>query len=480
MRLLGVGTTVRTLAAGPAGASGHKSDFTRFIVDLSRMDRADLPAGAEIIYDLQEINVLVVSAERESLSDSLAATPDLELRQHDRFGQTTLTAGTDIDDNDTTNVDADDVGPVEEHDEDDPPDHPAEPTRRDLQWNDHALSLSEEIHDEVTGEGTRIGIIDTGVFDEHPDLTENVNAELSQNFTDDDGDFRPESPETDHGTHVAGIAAARNDADPEGNTGVVGVAPDTEILALRVFSATGGAATGDILAAVVYAAQTECDAVNLSLGFPAPFVFLDRFGDLLRRVRDLYARAFEFARTAGTVPVTSAGNDGLDMADENVLALPTEAPGAFTVSATGPIGYLWDDEPADEIEPEEAVESLREPTSGPAFYTNYGAVDISASGGNIDLSAPRDVAAEYDLVLSTVAPENGWGYKAGTSMAAPRVVGAIALVRAKAPNARVSQIEELLCSTADDLGEAYHGDGHLNLVGLIDAVEDLDTDSTDE
>lgn len=474
IKFLGIGTAISTLAASPAVASKGNSDSDRFIVDLKETNRADLPAETEIIHDLQEIDLLVVSADEKSLPDSIASIPDLKVRQHDLFGQTMTDAEMSADGKET-DVSEDDVGPVEEHDEDDLPDHPAEPTRRDLQWNDHALSLSEEVHDEVTGEGTRIGIVDNGVFDEHPDLADNVNTELSRNFTDDGGDFRPESPNDDHGTHVSGIAAARNDANPEGNTGVVGVAPDAEIVALRVFSATGGAATGDILAAVVYAGKNGCDAVNLSLGFPEPFVYLDLFGDLLRRLRDLYARAFEFARTAGTVPVTSAGNDSLDMSDENILALPTEAPGAFSVSATGPIGYLWDDKPSDEIEPEEAIEGLRKPTFNPAFYTNFGSIDISASGGNIDLDAPSDVAAEYDLVLSTVAPEKGWGYKAGTSMAAPRVVGAVALVRAKAPKARVSQVEDLLCSTADDLGESYHGDGHLNLVELIDAAEDLDT-----
>ena len=476
-KLLG-GLPVAALGPTRAAASGPDSDTVRLIVDLQQTDRARLPDDLEIVHDLREIDLLVIRGSPELLrqTDATAFTPDLSVRQHEGFERSLPTA-TRTEETHPKDVSDADVGPAEEYAESDLPDHPAEPTRRHRQWSDHARSLSEEVHDEVTGTGSRIAVVDSGVFDEHPDLAGSVNTSLSRNFTDDGGDFRPQSPRHDHGTHVAGIAAAGNEADPDGDTGVIGVAPDAEIVALRVFGSNGGAATGDVLAAVVYAAKHGCDAVNLSLGFPSPFVYLDRHGAFLRRVRDLYARAFEFARSHGTVPITSAGNDGLDMTDDNVLVLPADAPGTLTVSATGPIGYLWDDAPTDGIEPEKALEGLREPAADPAFYTNYGAIDVSACGGNMDLEASESAPAECDLVLSTVAPDTGWGYKGGTSMAAPHVAGAIALVRSQAPEMTVDRVESLLRSTADDCDQTYHGDGFVNFVRLIDAVEDVDIDT---
>ncbi len=477
VKLLG-SLPVTALAPTQAAASESDGDATRLIVDLQQTDRAGLSDDLEIVHNLSEIDLLVVRASPElrRQTGSTAVTPDLSVRQHEGL-ERNLPAATRTEEKHPEDVNDADVGPAEEYAESDLPDHPAEPTRRHRQWSDHARSLSEEVHDEVTGTGSRVAVVDSGVFDEHPNMANCVNTALSRNFTDDRGDFRPRSPRHDHGTHVAGIVAAGNGANPDDDTGVVGVAPDAEIVALRVFGSSGGAATGDVLAAVVYAAKHGCDAVNLSLGFPSPFVYLDRYGAFLRRVRDLYARAFQFARSHGTVPVTSAGNDGLDMADDNVLVLPADAPGTLTVSATGPIGYLWDDAPTDEIEPEEALEGLQKPAADPAFYTNYGAIDVSACGGNMDLGASGTAPAEYDLVLSTVAPDTGWGYKGGTSMAAPQVAGAIALVRSQAPEMTVDRVESLLRSTADDRDQTYHGDGFVNFVRLIDAAEGVDTDT---
>ncbi|MFC6726620.1 S8 family serine peptidase, partial [Halobium palmae] len=224
--------------------------------------------------------------------------------------------------------------------------------------------------------------------------------------------------------------------------GVLGTAPETDLVALRVFSGEEGA-SGDTLAALVYAAKVGCDAANLSLGYPLPYVYPDEYPELLE-IAEMYDRAVEYAREREMVVVNSAGNDALDMSPENVLSLPTEVPGVFGVSATGPVGFLWDDEPPIEefaLHPRK----LREEPSQPAVYTNYGhGVDVSAAGGNYDPEALAEAEDGdddnpewyYDLVFSTVfeTAEDGaksadYGWKAGTSMAAPQVTGAVALVR---------------------------------------------------
>jgi subtilisin family serine protease len=249
---------------------------------------------------------------------------------------------------------------------------------------------------------------------------------------------------------------------------VLGSAPRTEVVALRVFSGLE-AASGDVLAALV-------DAANISLGYPP--LPADTPG--LATIKEAYEAAADYGRSQGMVIVNSAGNAGQDMDAENILCLPTEAEGIFGVSATGPIGFGWGHKHADNEEKWLTGNRLDEPTSEPAVYTNYGsAVDVSAAGGNYDPEQPTNWFR--DLVFSTVNTTNedgevvaGYGWKAGTSMAAPQVTGAVALVRSLNPGASVEEVESLIQETASvpDEGETYHGAGHLDLEALVNAASD--------
>ena len=471
------GTAVACAALASGTAAGASGASTRFVIDLREVDRAAVPDDLEIVHDLSQIDLLAARGDPDSVPGASSTTLDLEMRRHgvlDSFGVGDV-APDERGDGEN--------GPVVEEDEGE--DETATPSRRDLQWDKAVQELEEDVHDDyVRGAGSRVAVIDSGVYDAHPDLADVVNDELSRNFTTDSGDFRPNGA-GDHGTHVAGIVAATNAAggtsdDRDGEdapTGVLGTAPATEVLSLRVFSATGGATFSDTVAAIVYAAENGCDAANLSLGYPVPYVYPEEYPILLT-IAEYYERGVAYARDLGTVVVNSTGNDALDMSAEGVLSLPTEVDGMFGVSATGPIGYLWDDESDDDIEAEEALEHLRKPTSQPAKYTNYGeGTDLSAAGGNYDPDFPE--GWYYDLVFSTIyvetedgAIEPGYGWKAGTSMAAPQVTGAVALVRSMFPDASAAEVEALLRETADDLGETYHGSGHLDLAALVEATEE--------
>jgi subtilisin family serine protease len=188
-------------------------------------------------------------------------------------------------------------------------------------------------------------------------------------------------------------------------------------------------------------------------------------------------------RAINSVVVNSAGNDALDMDGEGVLSLPTEVEGVFGVSATGPVGFGWGGKHADNEEKWLTGNRLDEPTTQPAKYTNYGsAVDVSAAGGNYDPAAIGSGAPWFnDLVLSTVyevgddgSVTSGYGWKAGTSMAAPQVSGAIALVRSLRPDASADEVESLVRETASqpEEGATYHGAGHLDLEALVKAASD--------
>lgn len=495
MKLAGV-TGGLALGAGPVAAQGS-SDNQRFMIDLREVSRSAIPESVEIVHDLSAIDVLAARGDPESVGSEAATVPDVEMTKHGSAADGSLQGD--------VKVEAE-GGPVKEYDDEDGDgEESALPDRRRLQWDKRAQDV-EDVHEVTKGDGSRIAIIDSGVYADHPDLDEVVNRELSKNFTDDGKRFFLPGA-GDHGTHVAGIAAATNDYDGE-RGGVLGVAPETDLLALRVFSATGGGATSDIVKAIMYAADKGSDAANMSLGFPEPLIIPENYPALLQ-TKMVFDRAVAYANERGTVVVNSAGNDGpdpgldgTDLDPKKILGIPTEAEGVFAVSATGPIGFLWDDEPRtgedDEDEGEyEGLPPLRQPTTQPAKYTFYGGsvLDVSAGGGNFDPEAAAefdDGDADkpkyfYDLVISSVfSQQNGevsaeYGFKAGTSMAAPQVTGAVALARSLRPDLGVREVEAAIRDTASDIGEPdYRGDGHLDLTALVARLSDDEEDEDDD
>nr|WP_245547733.1 S8/S53 family peptidase [Halovivax ruber] len=414
-----------------------------------------MPADVEIVHDISEVGLLAARGDPDSVPGAASTIPDVAVYQ-DEVADLAMEA----------------PGPhAASHNHDGPA------TITELQWDKRVQDVADltdkpgegrTVHETTRGKGSRIAVVDSGVYDGHPDLQGVVNADLSANFTTDQYDWRPNGA-GDHGTHVAGTIAATN-ANDGPNGGALGTAPDSEIVALRVFSGVEGV-TGDVLAALVDAANKGCDAANISLGYPP----LPETTPGVPALKAAYEAVAEYARSEGMVIVNSAGNDGQDMDEEGIISLPTEVEGIFGVSATGPIGFGWGHKHADNEEKWLSGNRLQEPTTTPAFYTNYGsAVDVSAGGGNADTDGPETYYR--DLVLSTISIQGedgslvpGYGWKAGTSMAAPQVAGAVALVRSLRPDASAAEVEELIQETAamPADGETYHGAGHLDLRELV-------------
>ncbi|WP_435125980.1 S8 family peptidase [Halobaculum sp. D14] len=496
--LKATGTALAGAAVASAPGAAASGESKRFLIDLREVDRSAVPADVEIVHDIGEIDVLAARGDPDAVPGEASTALDVSVYRHgvdaDSLRDPNDGAGPDDgDDEDERGGPAKEHGPATES--------PGEldggpPTYNELQWDKRAQHLADltevegvgpdddqsdvplpgTVHSVTRGEGARVAVLDSGIYADHPDLRGVVNESLSRNFTTDQYDWRPNGAGT-HGTHVAGIVAGTDSNDGD-RGGILGSAPASELLSLRVFSGVEGK-SGDVLAALVYAAGAGCDAANLSLGYPKPYVYPEKYPELLK-IAELYERAVSHARSRGTVVVNSTGNGSLDMSPESVLSLPTEVPGVFGVSATGPVGFLWDDDPPNE---EFALlpGKLSEPTDQPARYTNYGhGTDVSAAGGNYDPAAvDGDEEWYYDLVISTVfetaadgtvTPSYGW--KAGTSMAAPQVAGAVALVRSLQADASVDEVESLVRETAvdGDGTEAYHGSGHLSLPRLVFAA----------
>ena len=105
------------------------------------------------------------------------------------------------------------------------------------------------------GKGIRVGIIDTGLDYNHPDLAPNIKE--SRSFIDETDGFDSGF----HGTHVAGIAAGSNNG-----VGIIGVAPEAEIYSAKIFAANGTTTTEAQYAAFKWMIEKKVHVVNMSFG----------------------------------------------------------------------------------------------------------------------------------------------------------------------------------------------------------------------
>lgn len=250
----------------------------------------------------------------------------------------------------------------------------------------------------TVGKGVTVGVLDSGIALGHPDLA--VAGGMNTVTGEKPNDFGPSG---DHGSHVAGIIAARGQAP----TGVRGIAPGATLRSYRVFGkGVDGASNFDIAKAVDQAVEDGCDLLNLSLGGGTP--------------ESTLAEAINDAFQKGVLAVCAAGNDG-----RQPVSFPAQLQQTLAVSALGEKGTF----PADSI----AAGDIEKP-----FATGNNKRFIAAFsniGQEIDLTGPGVG------IVSTV-PDRGYAVMSGTSMACPAVTGRIA--------AMLSQKTELLGATRDD------------------------------
>ena len=286
---------------------------------------------------------------------------------------------------------------------------------------------------ETAGNGMKIGIIDDGVEAAHPYFDPNgfqyppgfpkgqtqfatPKVIVQRTFTPPTPTWKYASAPFDptgsfHATHVAGIAAGVHGVQVGPNT-LSGVAPNAYIgnyKALTIptpgFGLDGNSA--EIAAAIEAAVADGMDVINLSLGEPE-----------VEPSRDLVVKAIEGAAAAGVVPVIAAGNDFDDFRYGSVSS-PANAPDAITVAAV---------------------------TSTNAI------ADFSSAGPTpLSLQMKPDVAAPgVDVISSLPANQGGpWGTLSGTSMAAPAVSAAAALLKERHPTWTVAQIKSALEQTGN-------------------------------
>ena len=279
----------------------------------------------------------------------------------------------------------------------------------DLVWGD------------ATGAGVTVAIVDSGIDWDHPDLvanhwtnagetncTDGIDNDSNGYIDDCNGwdfigaaystpleDNNP-SDNYGHGTHVAGTVAEVNNT-----IGLVGVAPDAKLMAVKALDNSGYGTTASIVDAIEYAVANGADVINMSLG--------SSVGD------PLLESAVNAAFSEGVVVVSAAGNTG---------GTAPHYPAAYaSVIAVG------------------AVDSSNLLAS---FSTHGSWVDVVAPGVNIASTYPEN------LTPSGYLP---YAYMNGTSMATPHVSGLAALYLQAHPGATPTEVRDAIRAGAIDLGD---------------------------
>jgi hypothetical protein len=266
-------------------------------------------------------------------------------------------------------------------------------------------------------------------------IVQRVFAPSSPPYKYADDPFDPSENGSFHATHVAGIAAGNHNT-PDGALFLSGVAPDAYIgnyKALTIptpgFGLDGNSA--QIAAAIEAAVADGMNVINLSLGEPE-----------ISPSRDIVVHAIDAAAAAGVVPVI-AGDNQFDEYGYGSISSPANSPDAITVAATTLSGTIADFS-----------------SGGPTPVSLKLKPDVSAPGVAITSSLPVNQAGPY-------------GAMSGTSMAAPQVSGAAALLKQRHPSWTVEQIKSALVQTGDPVRDTS-GDEVSVLReggGLIDLVK---------
>ncbi len=329
------------------------------------------------------------------------------------------------------------------------------------QWGMDAINAPEAWNAGYQGAGATVFILDSGIDAEHPDLSPNLNTSLCKSFVPmEDWNIQP-GFYFNHGTHVAGIIAARDNVATGLDTGVIGVAPKAQIVAVKVLSEYNGSGRFSwINEGIIYAADNGANVINMSLGvvINKNGFYYDEDGNLIgkdspkliQELKHAVQRAINYAYKKGVTIVVAAGNDYMN-GDGNgsAIAFQGDFNNVITVSATAPLDWAYDRSTNLDLI---------------ASYSNTGRslVHIAAPGGDFD---SEQALWYYDMVISTIS--NGWGYAAGTSMAAPHVAGVAALIIGKnggkmAPN----EVTKQLLKTADKIdgngASVLYGKGRVN------------------
>lgn len=340
------------------------------------------------------------------------------------------------------------------------------------QWYLQAIKAPEAWEKTTGSREVVVAVLDVGVEVPHPDLMDNIWTnpdEIPFNFIDDDHngyiddihgwDFLTQQPNPGpdfdvtatlggfhHGTVIAGLIGAVGNNGTDG----VGVNWQVKIMPLKVLNEQGEGGVKTVVQAIDYAIKKKVDIINLS--------FINDLGDI---PSEHLLRAIQRANQAGLVIVAAAGNDA---GRDNLIGGDLDFNPRFPVCYDGPNGEPW------WVIGVAALDQNDQKTT----FSDYGfrCVDISAPGVN--------------MVSTLVYQPNREGFEksfggpwSGTSLAAPLVTGAAALIKSLRPDFGPKEIYDILTQSADniDLKNPFYlrqlGAGKLNLARAVSLIDEL-------
>jgi subtilisin family serine protease len=327
---------------------------------------------------------------------------------------------------------------------------------------------------------TRVAIVDTGIDYGHRELRTLVDLSASQSFANTtftgvcadaalpclpeeelpaDNQLPTDSLFMDnhfHGSHVASTVASNN-------ISVASIAPQVTLIAVKVLNWQGSGSFEGVASGIRHAAgPANADVINMSLG-----ANVDPNEEGVPALLELMSRVIKDAERQGTIVITAAGNDALNL-DEGVLVSTPCEQATVCVSATGPL--------------------LQQNFDQPATYTNYGitAIEVAAPGGNatdddtqyqnedliIGACSRRATDATLAVCRTNVDGANYfYAFAAGTSMASPHVAAEAALIKSYNPWLSVSGIKSKILGSTDDIGvkgrDIYSNYGRINVAKAL-------------
>jgi len=295
------------------------------------------------------------------------------------------------------------------------------------QWalNEPDATGAKEAWTQSSGAGVLVAILDSGVQLDHPDLAANIwtnPGEIPGNGRDDDSDGIVDdvhganmfdfsgkaNDDNGHGTHVAGIVAAR-----QGNgIGGSGMAPDAKILPVKVLDSTMSGNTDTLAAGIRYAVDRGAKILNVSVNTDSP--------------TDTVKAAVRYAGAHGAIIVASAGNNGRNIDLQPSYPASLTDPAILAVAADDESGSIWR-----------------------LSNTGLASVDLAAPGEHI---ASTSSGSTYQS-------------RTGTSAAAPFVSGSLALLSAARPDLPMSVLRSVITDTTKRTGllSSLLGGGRLDV-----------------
>lgn len=323
----------------------------------------------------------------------------------------------------------------------------------DKLWGMKAIRAPEAWEVVSGDEGIHVAVIDSGVDKEHEDLRVNVDLDRSLNFhttSEDRNDYRDG---TGHGTHVSGTIGAVGD----NGLGVSGVAWRTKIIALRVFNNLGESTVRRTIQALEHLVRTLQDepdlkiaAVNISSGVYLSETPEEMVGSVIWRA---YKALDDMNRV---VMVVASGNDGSEVGKP----IPH---GAYAGKYEYPASFVG-------LENMISVGSVaRDGTASDTSNWSETSMDLAAPGEGIWSTTPEGVV---DPLLKLKYGK--YGSKSGTSMAAPHVSGAAALLLSRYPTLKAGEVKMALLEGANRDKNPRRGGKNFSRRGLLDVKASLD------